>query len=176
MKLHFPIPQIRNGLEELKTAKTVKPLYEQETGSGFWLVGDQGVYLMPNTTDGAHNAKSEKPLVIYAKECDPNALPFDTWWDNKRASFGGDDGVDFIARAESAPESAPDYFMSQIELRPAPATEVQAIYLYGMGIAYERMGDMVEAVDDYRGAELFGHKGAAGALVRLSRTPFPKAE
>ena len=100
MKLHFPISQIRNGLEELKTAKTVKPLYEQETGSGFWLVGDQGVYLMPNTTDGAHNAKSEKPLVIYAKECDPNALPFDTWWDNKRASFGGDDGVDFIARDE----------------------------------------------------------------------------
>ena len=83
---------------------------------------------------------------------------------------------DVIARAESAPESAPDYFMSQIELRPAPATEVQAIYLYGMGIAYERMGDMVEAVDYYRGAELFGHKGAAGALVRLSRTPFPKAE
>ena len=79
---------------------------------------------------------------------------------------------DVIARAESAPESAPDYFMSQIELQPAPATEVQAIYLYGMGIAYERMGDMVEAVDYYRGAELFGHKGAAGALGRLNRPPF----
>lgn len=100
MKLHFPISQIRTGLEELKTAKTVKPLYERETGAGFWLVGDDGVYLMPNTTDGTHHGKGGKPFIIYAKECDPTVLPFDTWWENKRASFGGDDGVDFIARDE----------------------------------------------------------------------------
>jgi hypothetical protein len=81
---------------------------------------------------------------------------------------------DVVARAEATPESAPDYFMSQIELRPAPAIEVQAVYLYGMGLAYERQGDMVEAVDYYRGAELFGHKGAAAALARLNRQPFER--
>lgn len=97
MKLHFPISEIRTGMEELKTAKTARDLYDQKTGHGFWLVGDQGVYLMPNTTDGKHNSKTEKPLVIYAKECDPTKLDFDTWWENKRASFGGDDGVEFIS-------------------------------------------------------------------------------
>lgn len=79
-----------------------------------------------------------------------------------------------IARVETAPESAADYFMSQIELRPAPGIEVQAVYLYGMGLAHKRLGDMAEAVDYYRGAELFGHQGAAAALARLGREPFSK--
>lgn len=78
-----------------------------------------------------------------------------------------------IERVESAPETAPDYFMSMIENRPAPPSEVQAVYLYGMGLAYERQGNMIDAVDFYRGAELFGHRGAAKALVRLNRPPFP---
>jgi hypothetical protein len=74
-----------------------------KTGKGLWLVGDQGVYLMPNTTDGPR-AASRKPgdgnFVVYARECDPTKLEFDTWWANKRASFGGDDGVEFIAMAD----------------------------------------------------------------------------
>ncbi len=81
-----------------------------------------------------------------------------------------------IARAESDPETASDYFMSMIEKRPAPDSETQAVYLYGMGLAHERMGDMVNAVDYYRGAELFGHKGAAASLIRLGREPFPRRE
>ena len=79
-----------------------------------------------------------------------------------------------VARAASDPETAPDYFMSQIEAMSSPDTEVQAVYLYGMGLAHERMGDMVNAVDYYRGAELFGHQGAADALVRLHRPPFKR--
>ena len=27
-------------------------------------------------------------------------LDFDTWWENKRAFFGGDDGAEFIAMTE----------------------------------------------------------------------------
>ncbi len=81
-----------------------------------------------------------------------------------------------IARAESDPENAPEYFMAQIERRPAPDSEEQAVYLYGLGVAYERQGDMVEAVDYYRGAELFGHQGAAAALARLGREPFPRPQ
>lgn len=99
MKLHFPWTGIEQSLEEIKTASAAKPLYGQETGKGLWLVGDQGVYLMPNTTDGKHNRdrkENETLLVVYARECDPTSLDFDTWWENKRASFGGDDGVDFL--------------------------------------------------------------------------------
>jgi hypothetical protein len=79
-----------------------------------------------------------------------------------------------IERAESAPESAPDYFMAQISRRPAPGSEEQAVYLYGMGLAYERLGDMMEAVEYYRGAELFGNVSARKALARLNRKPFAR--
>lgn len=77
-----------------------------------------------------------------------------------------------IERAESDPETAPDCFMAQIERRPAPGSEEQAVYLYGMGLAYERQGDMVEAVDMYRGAEYLGNASARAALVRLDKPPF----
>ena len=94
MKLHFPWPEVAKILEEVRAATVVNPLYEQATGKGLWLVGDQGVYLMPNT-------KCEgKPNVVYAKECDPTKLEFDEWWGVKQASFGGDDGVEFIDIAD----------------------------------------------------------------------------
>ena len=69
----------------------IQPLYGEVTGPGFWLVGDEGVYLM-------HNGKGVdgKQPVAYAIECDPTALPFDDWWEAKRRTFGGDDGVEFI--------------------------------------------------------------------------------
>lgn len=62
---------------------------------GFWIVGDEGVYLMHNGRSG----KDERQPVAYAFECNPKTLPFDTWWDVKRATFGGDDGVDEICNA-----------------------------------------------------------------------------
>ncbi|QCM08689.1 DUF3085 domain-containing protein (plasmid) [Agrobacterium tumefaciens] len=57
---------------------------------GVWLVGDHGVYLCSNgkLPDG------EKPLVAYALECDPRT--HDNWFEVKRKTFGGDDGVEFI--------------------------------------------------------------------------------
>ncbi len=99
MKLHFPWNGIEKILEEINSATTARTLYEEVTGKGFWLVGDQGVYLMANTTDGILNKdrkKDEKHFVVYANECNPDTLDFDTWWDNKRRSFGGDDGSFFI--------------------------------------------------------------------------------
>jgi hypothetical protein len=67
---------------------------------GLWLVGDHGVYLMSNGTlpDGA------KPLVVYAEECDPGTN--DDWFDVKRRTFGGDDGVDFIDAEQLEPMMA----------------------------------------------------------------------
>lgn len=100
MKLHFPWSDLQAAFEELDTATVANPLHGRATGKGLWLVGDEGVYLMPNTTDGIHHRASKQRVVVYAKECDPRALPFDTWWKNKAASFGADDGVDFIKTDE----------------------------------------------------------------------------
>ena len=89
MKLHFPWAGVSKALDEVRKATGIQPLYGTDTGPGLWLVGDQGVYLMPNTT-------CKEFTVVYAHECDPTKLDFETWWANKRASFGGDDGVEFI--------------------------------------------------------------------------------
>jgi hypothetical protein len=101
--LHFPWIEMEKLMEEIRTAKTAQSLYGEETGKGFWLVGDHGVYLMPNTTDGIHHrklGKNDRRLVAYATECNPDTMEFDDWWDTKRRTFGGDDGVEFLALTE----------------------------------------------------------------------------
>ena len=57
---------------------------------GFWLVGDQGVYIMSN----GKLADGHKPLVVFSTECHPQGDP--DWWDYKRRYFGRDDGVEFV--------------------------------------------------------------------------------
>ncbi len=61
---------------------------------GLWLVGDEGVYLLSN----GRLAEGERPLVVYAAECDPATNP--DHWHYKRQYFGGDDGVDFLDAVE----------------------------------------------------------------------------
>jgi hypothetical protein len=96
MDLNFNIDALRKLVEEWDEriklgSKPPRTLYEEVTGPGFWLVGDSGVYIMPNWQLG-----DEMPPVVYADECNPETLAFDTWWAIKRATFGGDDGCDFI--------------------------------------------------------------------------------
>lgn len=99
MKLHFPKEEVARLLEHCKNAPETNTLYNEVTGRGLWLVGDQGVYLMSNGSP--HMSKSNDPedkgsFVSYAVECNPE-LEFDEWYDNKRHSFGGDDGAEFLA-------------------------------------------------------------------------------
>jgi len=91
MKLHFPWPEVAKALDEVRAATVVRTLYDRVTGKGLWLVGDDGVYLMPNT-------EGTTRTIAYAKECDPTKC--DDWWQVKRATFGGDDGVEFISIEE----------------------------------------------------------------------------
>lgn len=100
MQLHFPWNELVKAFEEIDSATTARTLYDRETGKGFWLVGDSGVYLLPNTTDGVHHANQGDRVVIYADECNPLKLDFDTWWNNKRRSFGGDDGCEFLSATD----------------------------------------------------------------------------
>jgi hypothetical protein len=90
MKLHFPWSEVEKAMAEARNATSIRTLYGQKTGPGLWLVGDHGVYLMPNTAD-------EQRTIAYARECDPARLDFDRWWAVKQASFGGDDSIEFIA-------------------------------------------------------------------------------
>jgi hypothetical protein len=89
MRLHFPWPKVLKALCEVHTAREIRTLYGAETACGLWLVGDEGVYLMPNTAPKART-------IVYARECDPTKLDFETWWANKGATFGGGDGIEFI--------------------------------------------------------------------------------
>ena len=57
---------------------------------GLWLVGDEGVYIMSNGI----LAEKQRPLVVYAEECDPKTNP--DYWRYKRQHFGGDDGIEFL--------------------------------------------------------------------------------
>lgn len=77
---------------------------EAEARAGLWLVGDQGVYVLSN----GRLAQAQRPLVIYAEECDPKTNP--DYWHYKRRNFGGDDGVEFIdaVELEKVIAAAPD--------------------------------------------------------------------
>lgn len=63
-------------------------------GAGLWLVGDEGVYIMSS----GKIAEKQRPLVIYAEECNPKTNP--DYWHYKRRYFGGDDGIEFLDGAE----------------------------------------------------------------------------
>ena len=95
MKLTFPHAALKGLLTRAmqQWPLEIRPLYGNATGPGFWIVGDQGVYLMHNGKP--HEGMGSQP-VVYALECDPHTLEFDEWWENKRATFGADDGADFI--------------------------------------------------------------------------------
>lgn len=70
-----------------------------------------------------------------------------------------------VARAESEPATAEKYFLERIE--DHATVEEQAIYLYGMGIAQEKLGNRLEAINNYLAAEGLGNESAHTALNRL---------
>ena len=96
MDLVFQAAEVMAHVEHVRASKTFRSLYGDEPKPAIWLVGDQGVYLMSNGT--AEN----RPPVAYAEGVNPDKNSFDTWWENKRRSFGGDDGCDPIDLEEIA--------------------------------------------------------------------------
>lgn len=101
MNLTFPHAELKNLYAKAteQWELEVKPLYGEVTGKGFWLVGDDGVYLMHNGKahdDKTSDGKDKRQPLVYAKECNPETMDFDAWWDAKQDTWGGDDGVEFI--------------------------------------------------------------------------------
>ena len=94
--LTFKHDKLKHLLEDAETRWKlhVRPLWDKDTGPGFWIVGDDGVYLMHN----GEPTETESQHVVYAEECSPVSMAFEDWWSMKQETFGGDDGADFIDR------------------------------------------------------------------------------
>ena len=108
ISLTFKYEKLQELLAEAKNRwpYEIRTLYGEDHGPGFRLVGDEGVYIMHN----GRVTKAKKQPVVYAEECNPETLPFDTWWNNKNATFGADDGAEFIEKGiiEQAVEASSD--------------------------------------------------------------------
>lgn len=109
MLVTFDRKIVETLLAHSKSVKAWQALYENPTTAapGLWLVGSNGVCLMDNAnrhllSDGSV-ATGQEPmgavrcLVCYADQVNPDRMAFDEWWYNKRQSFGGDDGSEFIS-------------------------------------------------------------------------------
>ena len=59
------------------------------------MVGDDGVYF---TSLQKHFVSPNEIPIAYAEGCNPKVDEFDDWWELKRATWGGDDGVEYIDR------------------------------------------------------------------------------
>jgi hypothetical protein len=103
MILHFDQALVRQLLAHSQAAPARRAAFDQAepAGPGLWLVGDSGVYLMSNGLPGLlREPGTSRQFVCRAIEADPDALGYERADDAKRASFGGDDGVEFIDAAD----------------------------------------------------------------------------
>ena len=131
MKLHFNAKEVQKILDHAKNAPETATLYGEETGVGLWLVGDQGVYLMSNGKPHLpkdENNPDRSSFVAYAKECNPEG-DFDEWYENKRLSFGADDGCEFISAdvMESAIKNSPKKGKVILNVTPKTIGTVESI-------------------------------------------------
>lgn len=102
MILHFPREQVDALIAHTRAARRHKQLNDDKDTKqpGLWLVADTGVYLMSNGLPKLSGADGENDLVAYAKEVNPKTMAFDAWWPAKTASFGGDDGIEYLSLKE----------------------------------------------------------------------------
>ncbi len=81
------------GSDNFPTIDDVDPA---KVPAGLWLVGDHGIYLMSNGRPPLLvDPADTRHVVAYADEA-AAAKGIDSWWEMKRAAFGGDDGVVFL--------------------------------------------------------------------------------
>ena len=106
MILHFPRRLVDRLVDHARIAPAHCKSYAQKITEphapvrpGLFLIGDNGVYLMSNGEPPllqSGETPRDRHVVAYAREINPEILPFDTWYDAKRHAFGGDDGVELI--------------------------------------------------------------------------------
>jgi hypothetical protein len=92
-QLFSPIYQKEPVVGRMPTADDID---ETRIPAGLMLVGDMGVYLMSNGKPCLPDPAGAANLVAYAREADPRGSSRD-WLTVKVASFGGDDGAEFLS-------------------------------------------------------------------------------
>jgi hypothetical protein len=104
MKLYFDKEKVAAVIEAAENGTGHQVPYTGEpwgcpddNSPGIMIVGDQGVYIIGN--EDAEEAPIKSGLIAYAKGCNPRVDS--DWWENKRASFGGDDGAEFLLLEEA---------------------------------------------------------------------------
>lgn len=95
MKLRFPKEGVLRLIEHTQKHPKMLSIYgkEPESRPHLILVGDDGVYLGSGSEERLPGEDTYH-FVVYAEEINPNTVEFDLWWERKRASFGGDDGIE----------------------------------------------------------------------------------
>ena len=76
-------------------SEVLSMLAKCEGDRSIMVVGDDGVYLLPDGKPGA----TTRPDPVYAFGIQPDKNE-DTWWEEKSDTFGGDDGADQCATAD----------------------------------------------------------------------------
>lgn len=92
--LYFPFAGLVALAEHAKGSPSHQPDLEGNAiGPSLTIAGDHGVYMLSNGLPMLPKANG-KPgtAVVYAEGCDPDKD--DDWYDLKRSTFGGDDGID----------------------------------------------------------------------------------
>ena len=93
MQLKFKTSDVKKIVEHTKASTEHITIFTEKIGPSLILVGDHGVYLMSSAKNEILG-EDGKNFVVYAEECNPNTMGFDDWYENKRNSFGGDDGAE----------------------------------------------------------------------------------
>lgn len=96
-KLSFNAKNLSALLDHSFSCTEHKITFTGDSGPGLLICGDSGVYCMSTGNPAIPDPERNSPnKVVCAEGCDPlkNA---DDWWDVKRRTWGGDDGVDFIS-------------------------------------------------------------------------------
>lgn len=103
-RLAFDYDDVMALIEHARGCSAWSAGYEGEaSGPGLLLVGDNGVYLMSNGQPGLMRRDGKGHKVVYAVGLDPEK-DADEWWERKRATFGGDDGVEHLPWADAIEE------------------------------------------------------------------------
>lgn len=70
-----------------------------------------------------------------------------------------------VQQATEDPQTSINIFMQKIE--SGASAQEQGVYMYGIAVAREKLGDKTEAINDYLSAEALGNDSAGQALERL---------
>lgn len=121
MIIKFNTKDVQRLLDDSKNAKERRTSFDDPQASpGLWLVGDQGVYLMSNSKQGVlapdHSPEHPHYFVAYAHGCNPSED--EDWYEIKRHSFGGDDGIVFVSAAQIEPSLVGNSALVEIDLTP----------------------------------------------------------